>query len=333
MNNALLFVLVLITGCEAAHLPVNGCGKGCKAAPLSVSGCVGGWFEFTCNIRNNGELPEVSTERGTLNRQDSEEISKWTLDTETSLYWYHNTTGKYLRLSVQQLTQNDFGDYTCRLTKETTINLQSGGQCLKLSNLTANRGANHTINCTITCTESEVNFICKNDTSTCIRKSLGRNYTISHVSEQDQGDYLCGCQSPNSDYRVSREKIQLLVLPIIPTQSPHSTALPQSNTTQSQHSTVNASIIIAVLAVVCVIILSLAIAFCFYKKWCFFAKPTPALLEEHCYDEIQERPQQLSSETAVQTVYATATLDNVKPGPDSTEDSTDAAFEDNVLYE
>ncbi|KAJ0069027.1 hypothetical protein NL108_015896 [Boleophthalmus pectinirostris] len=112
-----------------------------------------------------------------------------------------------------------------------------------------------------------------------------------------------------------------------------STALPQSNTTQSQHSTVNASIIIAVLAVVCVIILSLAIAFCFYKKWCFFAKPTPALLEEHCYDEIQERPQQLSSETAVQTVYATATLDNVKPGPDSTEDSTDAAFEDNVLYE
>ncbi|XP_055016805.1 uncharacterized protein LOC110163461 isoform X2 [Boleophthalmus pectinirostris] len=326
MRNALLFVLVLITGFGAS---------------ADVHGCLGGWFEFTCNFKNNDKQPSVHTPRGTLKNISTKNENTWKLDNTTSLY--HKTTDKNLTVSVQQLTNNDFDDYECKWEpkkkkkekekeKEIEIKLKKGKHCPQPSKLHVNRGAKLTINCTITCSEHEVNFICKNNTFTCDKKSSGRNYTISHVLAVNQGVYLCGCESLNPYYRVSREKIHL-VLVKSPTAPPKmNTANPHITTTKSPHSTDGWRNIVIVM-VVCIIILLLALAFCLHKKWCTFTKPVASLKEkEHCYDEIQERPQQLSSGTVLNTVYATATLDHMKPGPHSTGHSADAVFKDNVLY-
>ncbi|XP_030275823.1 transmembrane domain-containing protein TMIGD3-like isoform X2 [Sparus aurata] len=145
-----------------------------------------------------------------------------------------------------------------------------------------------------------------NERFTLKETKRGLTISISHVSPSDAGVYWCGVERKR--YRAALGQIQLEVKESTPT----------SPSAQNTASRSTLTIIIAV--VVCAVVLVLVLILVFIYKRIQRSKNTRKEeaqnnKEDRTYEEIQERPQEPDSGTAIKTIYTTANF-HTNPSPD-----------------
>ncbi|CAL1609523.1 unnamed protein product [Knipowitschia caucasica] len=257
--------------------------------------------------------------------------------------------------SLRAASEQDQGTYWCGFQSERP-RFRVAWQKIQLQvvNVTQNRlrlspGQNSSYPCPYPDGLPLQKFVCKGDNSSACPnisskfslEDVSENQTViitvHGVTEEDSGWYWFGAESSSGNEKHFFHKLLLLV------KSESSTTLPNKNNTSPIYPSTSSqphkqderwkSIVIGV--VVGVILLLLAVALlCLHRHRCCFVMVPTADKEDHYYDEIQERPQQVGA-AALSTIYATATLDTVaQPGAHHRENKlpADEAFKDNILY-
>ncbi|XP_038551880.1 uncharacterized protein LOC119885739 [Micropterus salmoides] len=281
-----------------------------ESGASKLKGCQEGWVEFSCNCPNNESISVVTPKNTTLQTTKKDE---WENKDRVSLY--HDTKKNNLRVVIKQLEPEDFGNYTCKFTQNSSsdhkVKLENETDgCQGQFNQTAYRTAKTTITCNYT--GKKYKFFCKENGSICedissTKSSLKSNGTftltetnssfsvsISNVSSHDAGVYWCGVETHEGSYRAALRKIQLEV-----------EELGQNNGGSSY----NNSTPITIAVVVCVAVLMLGIILVLiYKRFKRSKRNEEAQNnnEDRAYEEIQERPQMPGSGSALKSVYVTA---------------------------
>ncbi|XP_045897172.1 polymeric immunoglobulin receptor-like, partial [Micropterus dolomieu] len=215
MRSFLLLLFSLMTGCEARTV---------------VRGCPQGWVEFTWKYpKPNGKHQSIDVVT------PKETIRSTQKDVWAKKFLYYDPKKKNLRVVINELQQEDFGKYKCKVyqrhdsshnTWEVELAFETNG-CQGKFNQTAYRTAKTTITCDYT--RNKYKFFCKQNGSICedilsTKSSLKSNGTftltetnssfsmsISNVSSHDAGVYWCGVETHEGSYRTALRKIQLEV--------------------------------------------------------------------------------------------------------------------------